>query len=189
MSDELNDELESTIEPTEEVEKTEEVEETDDSSESEDLEAIKEKNKRLFERAKKAEAEAKLLKAERVKKEEQAKAKVEIPKAEKQADYSLEDVAILVQRVTDKEDREFVKKSAKLLGVTLEEALNDTVVAGKLKERAEQRATAEATNTAPARRGSAKPTAEQILSNVAQGKFPDDPSELVEARYQTKRNK
>ena len=189
MADDADETVDSTNNTTEEVDNTEEVDETDYQSGSEDLTALQEKNKRLFERAKKAEAEAKLLKAERLKKEEQAKANVETKTSEKQDVYSQEDVAVLVSKVTDKEDREFVKKSAKTLGISLEDALNDPIVSGKLKERAEQRATAQATNTGAARRGSGKPTNEQILDNATQGKFPEDAEELAEARFAAKKSK
>ena len=58
MSEEL-DEKETLETTTEEVEKTEQVEGTTPEVETEDLEKLKEQNKRLFERAKKAEAKLK----------------------------------------------------------------------------------------------------------------------------------
>ena len=192
MSDNDNENLDSTNETTEEVVNTDEVEETDDQSESEDLEVIKEKNKRLFERAKKAEAEAKLLKAERLKQEEQAKVKkveTKTESSEKQGDFDLEDVAVLVQKVSDKEDRDMVKDYAKFKKISLEDALKNNVIQAELKNRAEERTTAQATNTNGGRRGSTKPTPEQILANAAQGKLPDDPAELAEARAADKKKK
>jgi hypothetical protein len=184
MSENDNDELESTTEPTEEVEKTEEVEGTTTEVETEDSEALKEKNKKLFERAKKAEAEAKEWKA----KAKQPEAK-STPSSEKQDDFTLEDVAVLVSKVTEKEDRETVKKYAKAEGVTLEEALGNDIVKGILKDRAEKRQTAEATNTGNARRGSTKLTSEQVITNAAKGKLPDDPADLVAAEMDAKYNK
>lgn len=186
-----NEELDSTNQSSEEDVKTEVVEDESANDDSEDLEALKEKNKHLFERTKKAEAEAKLLKAERLKQEEQARrgeTKVE-PKAEKQAEFALEDVAVLVQQVPAKEDRDVVKRYAKNEGKTLEESLDDPIVKAILKDAAEKRTSAGATNTGASRRGVSKPSADTILSNVEKGKLPDDPADWVEARMEAKKTK
>ncbi len=179
MSEQDNEELDSSNQPTEEVEKTEEIEETDDQSGTEDLEALQEKNKRLFERAKKAEAEAKILKAERIKKEEKAKAEP----SQKQDGFSqMDTIALIEAKVTKKEDIQEVADYAKLKNISIEEALSSDIVKTILRERTEQRATAAATNTGNARRGTSKLSDEQILENVAKGKMPEDPEELAEAR-------
>jgi len=143
MSDNDNDELESTNQSTEEVVKTDDVEDESANDESEDIEKLRESNKRLFERTKKAEAEAKLLKAERVKKEEIAK--VDAKPVEKQAEFDLEDVAVFVQKVPNKEDRELVKDYAKFKGIRLEEALEVPVIVATLKDNDEKRKSAAAT--------------------------------------------
>ncbi len=62
MSEQDDVELDTPIEPTEEVVETNEVEVETPVEETEDLEKLKESNKRLFERTKKAEAELKELK-------------------------------------------------------------------------------------------------------------------------------
>lgn len=182
MPDEDIDNIESPNDATEEVDNTEVVEETPAEEESEDVEAIKQElektkelNKKLFERAKTAEAKNK----------EKPKSEPAAP-TEKQVEFDLEDVAALVTKVSDKEDREFVKRSAKLLGLSLEGALNDPVVQGKLKERDEQRQSAAAANTSTARRGTSKPSLEQVLQNAEAGKLPDDPELLAEARLASK---
>lgn len=189
MSEHDTDELESTNQSTEEVDNTEAVEDESTNDESEDLSALQEKNKRLFERAKKAEAEAKLLKAERLKKEETVKAQVKTEPSQKQDSFDLEDVAVLVQKVSVKEDRELVKDYAKYKKISLEEALNNPIIQAELKDKAEKRQTSNATNTGPARRGSTKLTDDQILSNVEQGKFPENPEDLAEARFSNKKKK
>jgi hypothetical protein len=58
-----------------------------------------------------------------------------------------------------------------------------------LRDRAEERSSAAATNTGTARRGTAKPTADAILSNVEKGKLPDNPDDWAEARMAVKKNK
>jgi hypothetical protein len=194
MSDELNDELESKTEPTEEVEKTEAVEDESVDEESEDLEVLQEKNKRLYERAKKAEAEAKLLKAERLKAEEQAKVKVELkaePKPSEKQEVLTPMDAILLSKanITEAEDIEEIVNYANFRKIPVKDALKDKTMQTILKDREEQRQTAEATNTGAARRGSSKPTPEQLLANVSIGKLPDDPADLVSARFLLKKRK
>jgi hypothetical protein len=184
MSDNDNDELESTNQSTEEVVKTDDVEDESANDESEDIEKLRESNKRLFERTKKAEAEAKLLKAERVKKEEIAK--VDAKPVEKQAEFDLEDVAVFVQKVPNKEDRELVKDYAKFKGIRLEEALEVPVIVATLKDNDEKRKSAAATNTGTGRRGVSKPSPEQIIEDAQAGKAVDA-DELAQARLDSKR--
>lgn len=183
MADEAIEELDSQDQPTEEVVNTEEVEETPAQEESEDLNTLQEQNKRLFERAKKAESEAKLLKAERLKKEEVAK--VEAPSQKQDGLSSMDTIALINAKVTEKEDIEEVMDYAKLKNIPISDALNANVVKTILKEKAENRATAEATNTGTARRGSTKPTDEQVLADAAKGKEVD-PEALAQAHFNEK---
>ncbi|MCR4307476.1 MAG: hypothetical protein NUV80_02870 [Candidatus Berkelbacteria bacterium] len=192
MADNADETVDSTNDTTEEVDNTEEVDETD-LSESEDLEALQEKNKRLFERAKKAEAEAKLLKAERLKKEEQVKAKAETKESvstEKQVGLTpMDTIALITAKVTEKEDIEFVAEYAQFKKIPVSEALKNGVVKSELAQRIELRTTAEATNTGGGRRGSSKPTGEQIMQDAGEGKLPDDPAVLAKARFEAKLKK
>lgn len=140
-------------------------------------------------RAVKAEAENKALKAALAE-----KTKASIPKpaeALKKAEpeFALEDVAVLVQQVTVKEDRDVVKRYAKNEGKTLEEALDDPIVKAILRDAAEKRTSANATNTGGGRRGVTKPNTDTVLSNVEKGKLPDDPADWVDARMESKKNK
>jgi hypothetical protein len=181
--------IDSTSDETEEVLKTEEVEEVDgaEAEETEDIEAIKEKNKRLFERAKKAEAEAKILKAERLKKEEKAKAEPQ-PSQKQDGLTSMDAIVLMGAKVTEKEDIEMVAEYAKFKGIPIADALKSSIVKAELAEKAELRSTAAATNTGNARRGTARPTDEQIVSSAAEGKEVD-PELLAEARFNIKKAK
>jgi hypothetical protein len=189
---EATEELDSTNQSTEEVDNTEEIEETDSESGTEDLNALQEKNKRLFERAKKAEAEAKLLKAERLKKEEQAKTvqpKVEQP-SQKQDGLTPMDAIILGKSdISETEDIEEVINFAGYRKMSIPQALKDKTLQAILSDRKEQRATAEATNTSTARRGTSKPTDEQLIANAEAGKYPEDAETLAEARINLKKKK
>lgn len=102
---------------------------------------------------------------------------------------SMDTIALIDAKVTNKDDIETVQEYARLKGLSIGEALATPLVKSILKDNAEQRQTAEASNTAPARRGSIKLTDEQILSNAQAGKFTDDPEALAEARMAAKRNK
>lgn len=99
--------------------------------------------------------------------------------------------AILLSKmnVTEKEDIEEVLAYANFKKIPVSEALNNSTVKTILAERKEQRDTAQATNTGTARRGSSKLSDEQIVANVDEGKFPDDPEALAEARMNLKKSK
>lgn len=189
MDEEVYEDIDSINDTTEEVVNTEEVEDevidTDSEDNSDDDNGydpvLVEKNKKLFERAKKAEAELKALKA----KPQQTAAPVE-----KQTGLSTKDtLAFIDAKVTNEEDVDFVAEYAAFKKISIPEALKSPVVITELKTNAEQRTTAQATNTGSSRRGSSKPTGEQILNAAAQGKFSDDTDELAQARIDAKKKK
>lgn len=177
MSDELNEELDSQNQSSEEDVKTD-VEDESAQEDSEDVEALKELNKKLYARAKKAEGFV-LENGKWIKKPKPV-AKTETQQAPKDT-FDLEDVAVLVSQVPLKEDRDVVKKYAKVEGKTLEEALSDPIVKSILRERAETRKTAEATNTSGSKRTTPKVTDEQVIERFKEGKNVD-PEALAEAR-------
>ena len=185
MSDEDNVMLDTPNEPTEEVEKTEVVEETPAEDGSEDLEKLRELNKKLFERTKKAEEQNKQLKAQ---------FKTPTPAAgEKQPEVSLKDQYALLQAQVSADDIDEVIEYAKFKGITVTEALGSTVVKATLKEKAEQRKSAEVTNTSGSRRTTAKLTDDALLRNFEAGVGVDDSDDyinrLTEARINAKKKK
>jgi hypothetical protein len=194
MSDEDNNVIDDTLNVTADdtqgdVSGTDTNDNTDDSSQdSDDVEQLREQNKKLFERAKKAEGFVKDTSGNWIKK---PKPVVHPPvKPTQQSDnFNLEDVAVLVSNVPLKEDRDVVKKFAKLENKSLEDALRDPIVRGILKERAEERKTAEVANTSPSRRTTAKVSDEALIQKAEQGDWPDDPEALVEARFNQKKKK
>lgn len=181
MSDELNEELDSQSQPTEEVVNTEEVEETPAQDEPEDVETLKALNKKLYERATKAEAEKKELRAQLKTLEPTPK-----PQAEKQADVTLKDQLALVQAQVNPDDVDEVISYAKYKGITITEALKSPVVKATLSERAEQRKTAEATAVGPVKRSVPKVSDEQLIDR---GYTADDPEALAEARMNIRKKK
>ena len=178
MTDEVIENLDSPNETAEEAVNTEQIEEISTEETTEDLDKLKESRQRIYDRAKAAEAREKELKA---------KLKVLEPKpVSEPKPYDLEDVAVLVSTVPEKEDREVVKRYAKVEGKTLEETLNDPIVKAILKERAEQRKTADATNTSGSKRVTAKLSDEAIINKAANDEFVDA-EDVVEARWNLKK--
>lgn len=124
-------------------------------------------------------AESKLKKGGDPKKEEKA-----IPSKEAEG-LTNSDMFALVKANIAEEDIDEVRDYASLKGISIREALNASFVKSLLSEKAEQRKTAEATNTGTSRRASTK-TTEQLLSEAENGNLPDDPALLAKARFQRK---
>lgn len=149
--------------PELELEETPELDEKDQKLA--DLEA---KNKQLFERAKKA--------------EELAKGKVE---PSKDNNLSTKDQLALVQAQVRAEDLDEVVRIAKVLGLPVSDALNNSTMKTILEARAEERRTAAATMTRGGARGTTA-TPEDILKKAElTGEVPSDDAgmkQLAEAR-------
>lgn len=156
---------------------------TDDSAhDSDDVDKLKEQNKRLFERAKKAEAEAKELK---LKTKAPAQAQAQQP-AVKDDTLSPRDLYALMDAKIPQADIDEVVRAAKLLGKSVPEALNDGLVKARLKDLAEQRDTANATNTSGSKRTTAKLTDEGLVEKAMRG-GDVDPEALAVARINLKK--
>ena len=85
------------------------------------------------------------------------------------------------------DDFDEVVKAAKLLNKPIAEALKDPVVKGILAVRVEERKTAEATSTKPARPSQKKPDANEILRKASQGEIPEKGSQEAEDLFWAKR--
>lgn len=136
-----------------------------------------EQNKKLFERAKQAEALAKQLK----KPEEK-----ETPKNE----LNLKDIRAL-QDVHD-DDVDQITDYAKFKGVSVAEAKKLPEMQALLRTREEERTTAQATNTGGGRKATSKDTHEAILERAEAGQLPEDDEgikKLSEARLQVRLDK
>ncbi len=185
MSDEDEDIIESENDATEEVENTEEVEETVEDTVTEDTKPeYTEFEKKQFKRAKEAEAELKAAK-QKIADLEKAKA----PPEKQDGISAMDAMALMGAKVTEEEDINEVVDYAKFKGISVSEALKATAIKSILAEKAEQRTTAEATNTSNARRGTTKPSAETILTNASKGKLPENPEDLADAWIESKKKK
>lgn len=148
------------------------------------LARVEAQNRKLFIRAKEAEG-FKFVNGEWVKQSKPV-IKPQAQPTQPQSEFSYEDIALLVSQVPNKEDRELVKTYAKREGRTLEEMLSDRLVRDRLKERAEQRTTAEVAHTGAGKRTTAKVSEEQI---VQKGFDMEDPEALAEARFNQRKKK
>jgi hypothetical protein len=190
MDEESNDNIESINDETEEVFNTEEVEEITPEVETEDKSSeLEEKNRKLFERAKKAEAEARewKAKAQNTQAPQTTKPAESTPSEKQDGISAMDAMALMGAKVTEKEDIEEVVEYARFKGVPISEALKSSTVKTILAEKAEQRATSEATNTSSGRRGTTKPSVETILANASKGNLPENPDDLADAWIEAKK--
>lgn len=151
----------------------------------EKTERLESANKQLFERAKKAEGFEKV-DGKWIKKAKPVVQTKPAPKA-KEADLSTTDVYALMKADVPEEDVDEVKRGAKVLGVSVSDALKDPVIKGILERKATLRKTAEATNTNTARPGSKKVTDEQVLEDASKGNIPDKGSKEAEQLFWARR--
>jgi hypothetical protein len=179
MSFEDTEELDSQNQSTDEVVNTDEVEVESHEDDTEDIEKLREQNRKLYERTKKAEELAKQLKS---------KVSATTQTSEKQdGELSAKDIILLSNSgIKESEDIDEVLDFAKYKKIPVAEALKNPTVKAILADKAEYRRSAEVANTSSSRRTSVKASDETILSNASQGKLPDDPEALAEARIRAK---
>lgn len=122
--------------------------------------------------------------------------KIRAEKAEKKAkevvvaptpDVSSRDTIALINAKVNEEDVDEVVEYAKFKKISVAEALKSNVLKATLKEKEEQRATAEATSTGKVRPASTKSSGESLLGKAEKtGELPDrdeDLDALLEARF------
>lgn len=161
------------------------TEETPSGEETETVEELREKNKQLFARAKKAEG-FELQEGQWIKKPKPVETKVEIPQ-QKDPDLSPKDLYALMSAQVPQEDVDEVTKAAKLLGVSVTDALKDTAVQAILEKRQTLRKSANTTNTGTSRPATRKVTDEQILAQASKGEIPDANSDEAERLFWARR--
>lgn len=154
----------------------------DDSDDDENLK-LKKANSKLFARAKKAEGFEKNESGEWVKKPAKKATTQKAPEL-----TAMDTIALVGAEVTNPDDIYEVMDFAKLKNITVSEALKSTVVKAILADKSEGRKTADATSTKSGKRGSTKPSDDQVLTNAGKGVFPDDPADLAKARMAKKQS-
>lgn len=157
----------------------ESTEDTEVETEETDEETIDDVKARLA----KAEEVAKNYKVRAEKAEKKSKETSE--NSQKTDDLSPRDAMAIINAKVPEEDIDEVVDFAKYKKIPISEALKSTTVKTLLAERAEQRSTAQATNTGTARRSSVKLTDDVLIANANSGKLPesqDDIDRLVRAK-------
>ena len=176
----MADEFENLDSLNEEIEKNDSlnVEETTDDTQVDDVEALKETNRQLFARAKKAEGFV-LEDGKWVKKPKEVKAEIK-PEVKEVGGLTPKDtIALITAKVTEEEDISEVENWAKFRGISVSEALKTPVIKTLLAERAEERKTAEATSTKATRRGANAPS-EDLLGNAQRkGEMPTSDADIL----------
>jgi len=187
MENEYNENLDSQNE--EEVANVAETEA--ETTEEVDVEALKEQNKRLFERAKKAEGFVKNEQGQWVKKpKSQPKAEPEL--SSQGVNLSPKDYLALTENGVKSDEYDRVIELSTLLRKPVFETLKDKTALQILKSEREERATANATATSAKVRKSGKSGKEVILDNFQSGKLPEteeDGKNLAEAQFEQLINK
>jgi hypothetical protein len=184
MTEEVKDvELDTESQPTEEVVNTEPAEEETPEVETEGTDALEEKNKKLYERAKKAEAEVKELK-----KKLTPPAPPEVkPNPD---ELSQSDLIAIIRADIEDEDIPEVKDYAKLKKISIPEALKTSFIKSFLKDKVEVRKSAEVANTGGSRRTTNKVSDDVLLEKAKTSDISDDDmSRLTRARLLAKAKK
>ena len=94
--------------------------------------------------------------------------------SENKNELSTKDLYALMEAKIPQADIDEVIEYAKLKNIPLTEAIQSNVVKAILADKAEHRASADATNTGAARRGSSKVSDETLLANANKGIVPED---------------
>jgi len=161
--------------------------EEDDKGDEPNIEELKEQNKKLFARAKKAEGfelkDGKWIKPERV-----VEKKPEVKK-EPSFELSAKDALLLAKADVDLDDVDEVVDFAKYRKITVAEAIKSPLLKSIIDERKEERKTANATLMNNTRKTST-PTNEAIIEKAQRGELKeDDIDRLVQARMDAKLKK
>lgn len=168
---------------SENAETTEETTETTEQSE-ESVEDLKARLAKAEETAKNQKIRAE--KAEKLVKQGKKEEK-------KETVFSLLDHYALIRQNVPEEDVPEIQDYAKLKGISLSEALKTGFIRTLLSNKAEERATAQATNTRTSARGTGKVTGDSLLSKAMdKGELPESDADmraLAEARIQSKLGK
>jgi hypothetical protein len=160
-----------------------EVEPKDEDVQDEEKEVLKARNQELYEQLKKAKGfirdkDGKWVKKETLQPIKETKISEDVTRTEL---YSL------VRANVPDEDTEECIIYAKSHGLSVTDALKTPELKAILNLHKEQRTSAEASNTSASRKGTVKITSEQILEKAKAGELPEDPSLLVKAMWDKKR--
>ena len=118
------------------------------------------------------------IRAEKVEAKLKAPTETKTPKKES-SEFSQSDLYALIKNDVAEEDIPEVADYAKLKGITVSEALKSTMVKTLLRTKSEERLSAEASNTGPAKRGSTKNSEDTLLSKAKNGELPNSDEDIM----------
>ncbi len=168
------------------VEETQTQEETQETSESDNSESVQQTEQ--VETPKKEPKIWQVVRGIQKSVEDLKTSKQPQTQANVQSNMSTEDIYSLMEhKVPSKHIKEVVKAS-KVLGMSIQEALEDSFVQARLKTLAEEDQTANATNTGGSKRTTAKITDEQLVQKFMEGKDVD-PEAFAQARMNLRKKK
>lgn len=165
---------------TEEVVEVEEEEVVEEEVVEEELDY-----KAEVERLKK---ENQTLKIQKAKIKEKGETHKDVPSQE----ISQFDLYALMQKNVAQEDIQEVIDYSKLKGISIQQALESTLIKATLAEKEEERKTANASSTGTAKRSQREVSGDVLLENARNNKLPEsdsDLSKLIDARMEAKRNR
>lgn len=159
---------------------------TEDAKPEDDVQALKEQNKKLFARAKKAEGfELKDGKWSKATKPVETKPEVK----ELSQELSNRDTLLLAKADVDLDDVDEVVDFAKYRKITIAEALKNSTLKAILADKKEERTTAKATQMTSSRKSS-QPSADALLERAQKGEAKEeDIDKIVQARMDAKLKK
>lgn len=105
----------------------------------------------------------------------------------KKEDLTVNDAYVLLKSNIHEDDLEYVKKFAKMDGLSLADAIKNDELKAVLKVREEKRKTSEATSVGRTPRGTSQVSDEVILEKASKGHIPDAGSKEAEALFWARR--
>lgn len=161
--DSPNDEIEIIDSPND-------YEDEDEAVEVEEKEEYSEREKQLYARLKKTEAE--------LKEKKDAKTEKKAPAAQANG-LSTSDIIALTRANIEDEDIDEVLDYAKYRKISVAEALKSNVVKATLSEKTEERKSAQAVHTTGGRRAGGAVSDERLMSDASKGIMPDSEEDIA----------
>ncbi len=152
-------------------------------------EIVDQEFKTLQQKAADAEKHKELADNYKIRAEKAEKGSKKDDEGKKESDLSTKDVYALMNAEVPEEDIEEVQKAAKLLGKSVSEALQDSVVKGILAKKSEERVVANAANTGKARRTTQEVNDATLVANLSKGEVPEKGSNEAEKLFWARRKK
>ena len=190
----MEENIENLDSPNEELETDDSTNVEEEKSEEVDVEALKvenaklkKTNQELYEKEKKARGLVRNAEGQWVKKEPIAKVEEKTETKSDEEKLTSEEVLVFVGAgITNREDIDEAISFARYKKIPLEEALKNSILKNTLKEKAEERKTAEATNTKPGGKATSKVTGETLIAKALESNQLPESDDAIHAMVESK---